>query len=410
MQRVTEQALDLVVPAEGVLVGLNDGARITYICGAGYLSGPVGTTTDLHSSIGGLCVRCAEVLRCDDTETDPRVDIEVCRRVGTRSTVCVPLIRGSEVFGVLAVGSPQPAAFGETDVLYLQGMAELLGVAAGIAADLARFGEMLTAPGVAVPTSAAADRFLMGVLNPEAARLVEARQRVQSVLDDPSLLTMEFQPILDLATDRLIAVEALSRFGPEPIRPPDAWFHEGHETGLGVELEMLAVRRALASFPDLPDDAVMTINAGPETTLSDELFEAVLTSGCADRVVVELTEHAEVLDYRSLMARLSELRHLGVRLAVDDTGSGFSSLSHILKLAPDFIKLDRELIMGIDVDPVRRSLASALVAFAAESGAEVLAEGIETRDELDVVRALGVRFGQGYFIGRPAPLRLTTAA
>ena len=104
------------------------------------------------------------------------------------------------------------------------------------------------------------------------------------------------------------------------------------------------------------------------------------------------------------------LRQKGTRISIDDTGSGYSSLAHILKLAPDLIKLDRDLVSGIDVDPVRRALAAALVSFAAETGTQVVAEGVETEDELVVLRQLGVRYAQGYYLGRPAGLDTLAAA
>jgi len=93
-----------------------------------------------------------------------------------------------------------------------------------------------------------------------------------------------------------------------------------------------------------------------------------------------------------------------VSLAIDDAGAGWSSLMHILRLAPDYIKLDRQLTHGIDIDPVRRSLASALASFADETGATIIAEGIETPSELTTLRRLGIRYGQGYQLARPAPL------
>ena len=93
-----------------------------------------------------------------------------------------------------------------------------------------------------------------------------------------------------------------------------------------------------------------------------------------------------------------------MQLSVDDAGAGFSGLSHILKLSPDFIKLDRELIKGVDTDPVRRALTASLVGFAAGTKAKIIAEGIETADELHAVRALGVDYVQGYYLGRPMPL------
>jgi EAL domain-containing protein (putative c-di-GMP-specific phosphodiesterase class I) len=95
---------------------------------------------------------------------------------------------------------------------------------------------------------------------------------------------------------------------------------------------------------------------------------------------------------------------LGVRLAIDDTGAGFASFAHILKLAPEIIKLDRELTSGIDHDPVRAALATALVSFASQLGTEIIAEGIETAAELEVLRNLGIRYGQGYFLFRPTSI------
>jgi EAL domain-containing protein (putative c-di-GMP-specific phosphodiesterase class I) len=139
-------------------------------------------------------------------------------------------------------------------------------------------------------------------------------------------------------------------------------------------------------------------------------FPDALLDAPARRVILELTEHTLVDDYPRLIASLRGLRRNGIRIAIDDTGSGYSSLAHILKLAPDFIKLDRELVSGIDVDPVRRALASTLVTFAAETGAQIIAEGVETEDELDVLRRLGVRFGQGYHLGHPSTLDVLVRA
>ena len=119
---------------------------------------------------------------------------------------------------------------------------------------------------------------------------------------------------------------------------------------------------------------------------------------------MELTEEAKVDDYSRLSRALDELHLIDVRLGIDDSGAGFSSFSHILRLAPDIIKLDRELTSGIDHDPVRAALGTALVSFAARIGAQIIAEGIETAGELDVLRGLGIRYGQGYFLCRPTSL------
>jgi EAL domain-containing protein (putative c-di-GMP-specific phosphodiesterase class I) len=117
--------------------------------------------------------------------------------------------------------------------------------------------------------------------------------------------------------------------------------------------------------------------------------------------VVELTEHQQVEDYFALARALDELRAHGVRVAIDDVGSGFSSFRHVTRVNPEILKLDRSLVCGIHNDPVRQSLAAAIVAFAADVGAVVVSEGIESEAELDCLRELAVGMGQGFFLGRP---------
>jgi EAL domain-containing protein (putative c-di-GMP-specific phosphodiesterase class I) len=243
----------------------------------------------------------------------------------------------------------------------------------------------------------------MGVLSPDSVTRIDVGRGIQQILDDPAALSMVFQPIIDLVRGQVAAVEALARFQPTPIRPPDVWFREAHHSGLGVELELLAIGRAFAEIPMLPDGVALSINAGPQTVMSPQ-FVAAFLDVPVRRIILELTEHAHVDDYPGLSTCLWELRQRGARLAIDDTGSGFSSLTHIVKLAPDFIKLDRDLVCGIDVDPVRRALATSLVAFAAETGAQIIAEGVEKEDELRVLRRLRVSYAQGFHLGRPAPL------
>jgi EAL domain-containing protein (putative c-di-GMP-specific phosphodiesterase class I) len=119
--------------------------------------------------------------------------------------------------------------------------------------------------------------------------------------------------------------------------------------------------------------------------------------------VIEVTEHVPVEDYDALNAHLEGLRARGTRLAIDDAGAGFASLRHILLLHPDVIKLDVSLTRGVEDDIARRALASAFISFAAEIGATIVAEGIETRTQFETLRRLGVRYGQGWYLARPAP-------
>jgi EAL domain-containing protein (putative c-di-GMP-specific phosphodiesterase class I) len=239
----------------------------------------------------------------------------------------------------------------------------------------------------------------------EQQRVAQGRQditdRIRAVLSDRSALRIAFQPIVDLRTLEHVGHEALARFTPEPPKPPNVWFAQAEEVGLRVELEVAAIRRALESIERLP--GYLSLNISPETIAHDS-FVDLLPSALIYRLVMEVTEHAQVEDYELLARSLRAFRQNGGRLAVDDAGAGFASLRHILRLNPDVIKLDLDLTRGMDHDHSRRALASALITFASEIGATVIAEGIETEQELDALRALGVPFGQGYFLGRPEPL------
>jgi EAL domain-containing protein (putative c-di-GMP-specific phosphodiesterase class I) len=120
--------------------------------------------------------------------------------------------------------------------------------------------------------------------------------------------------------------------------------------------------------------------------------------------VLELTEHAPIEEYDALQAALASLRSAGLKLAIDDAGSGYASFRHILRLRPDIIKLDQSLIRDIDLDQGRRALALGLITFANETGCTIVAEGVENERELAVLQSLGVAAAQGYLLGRPAPL------
>ena len=242
----------------------------------------------------------------------------------------------------------------------------------------------------------------------EASQREERRQRVGAVLDGDGL-SIVYQPIVDLASGRVVGAEALSRFSGTPPRPPDVWFADADEVGLGLELELAAIRLALQGIEQLPAGAYLSVNLSPATLLSRE-FLSLFDSQCMERVVLELTEHAGIEDYDRLCASLDKLRARGSRLAVDDAGAGFASLRHIVNLRPDIIKLDRALVRDVDSDPARRALASSLLTFGRDIGAVIVAEGIETAEELDTLLALDVQYGQGYHLGRPAALPLSTSA
>jgi EAL domain-containing protein (putative c-di-GMP-specific phosphodiesterase class I)/CheY-like chemotaxis protein len=233
-----------------------------------------------------------------------------------------------------------------------------------------------------------------------------AKARIRHAVEDEDAFAMVFQPIVALRGREVVGAEALARFAGPSKRTPDAWFAEAADVGLGVELELAAVRKALEASDQLPANVYLTVNVSPTTLAKTRLCKLVAET-CGERLVAEITEHALVQDYDRVSGALAKLRALGMRIAVDDAGAGFASLRHILNLSPELIKLDLTLIRDIDRDRSKQALAAGLISFAQKSGATVIAEGIERAPEVKTLVELGVGYGQGYFLGRPAPLPLS---
>ena len=225
--------------------------------------------------------------------------------------------------------------------------------------------------------------------------------RIRSILERDSV-DVEFQPVFDLLDCSIVSLEALARFWTEPMRSPSVWFAEANEVGLGAELELAAIRSAQQRIDEFPEGVALALNVSPATALDPRFCELLL--GVAGRIVIEITEHAQVDDYDALAAALAPLRQRGAQLAIDDVGAGFANLRHILRLAPDIVKLDLSLTQEISRDPARLALATSLVGFAGGVGARIVAEGISSDEDLTSLRALGVDYGQGFYLARPSAL------
>lgn len=241
-----------------------------------------------------------------------------------------------------------------------------------------------------------------GVLTPEHAVDEEVVRALGPVLD-AGLFHTVYQPAYTLADGRLVAVEALTRFDAEPQRAPDVWFAAADAVGRGTDLEIAAIEKALDGADELPAGVPLALNASP-ATLADPRLKALLVAHSDRRCAIEITEHAVVEDYQLLQEHLSDLRALGVRFAVDDTGAGFSSLRHIVQLEPDIIKIDISLAQGVGSSPLRRALAASLTEFAHAAGARLVIEGIEDPEDLIAWAGLGAEAVQGYLTGRPTRL------
>lgn len=408
-ERVVEQCLTLVPGADGASLEMRrDADTLEYVAASGTLASFVGLRLSVHKSLSGLTARTGEVQLCKDARNDPRVSPEAVAATGVISMLCVPLSQEPENAAVLKVSSRAPDAFTDEDTLALRQLADFLRITLSAAQQIASAtADVMRGVGDAaiLPVDADASlrraRFVANVMTPGLADRIDAANLIDEVLQDGAL-DVVLQPVFDLATAEIRGFEALARFPGSP-QPPDWWFSLAHGVGRGVELELLAARTALALMPRIPDPIRLSINTGPETAV-DPRFVELFDGMESHRITIELTEHTVVHDYPQLLAVLGRLRARGIALSVDDTGSGYSGLSHIRQLLPDVIKIDRDLTSGIDRDAVRQALATALVAFAERIGAIIIAEGIEHASEVEAIRELGVGFGQGYFLGRPAPI------
>jgi len=240
---------------------------------------------------------------------------------------------------------------------------------------------------------------LMGPLLSDRRRLADLRNQLDRVIEGHAF-TPVFQQIVRLRDGHPVGYEALTRFA-DGTRP-DLRFMEAHSAGMSVRLEMACLGDQLEAATWLPDGTWVSLNVSP--ALVSAVVPLISALERADRdVVLEITEHVEIGDYRSLVEALDLVRG-HARLAVDDAGAGYAGLRHILELKPEFVKLDISLVRNVDKDPARQAMVAGMAHFAANSACELIAEGIETPEELAELIRLGVPLGQGYLFGRPGPI------
>ncbi len=227
----------------------------------------------------------------------------------------------------------------------------------------------------------------------------QQRAEIDELLAQDEPITPVYQPLVDLNSGRTIGYEALSRFNSEIKRSPDAWFNQAQACGRGLQLEIAAIRAAL-SAPQRPPGTYLSLNFSPSAIASNKILN-VLPQDLSS-VVIEVTEHELAAEDGALEEGIERLRARGARIAVDDAGSGYAGLKQLMRVQPDVIKLDRSLVEGIHTDGAKIALVEFFVMFARRVGAGILTEGIETVDELRTLVNLGVNYGQGYLLGRPA--------
>jgi PAS domain S-box-containing protein len=219
-------------------------------------------------------------------------------------------------------------------------------------------------------------------------------------------LTIVFHPVVRLGDRSVVGYEALTRFADGT--PPDRRFAAADALGAGRELEGAALTAALRAAQRLPRASWVSVNLSPSRLTEPEILQ-LLRQRHGRTVVIEVTERMAIDDYGTVRDTLERLAGR-IEVAVDDAGAGFASLRHILELRPRYVKLDLQLVRGVDADPARQALIAGMVYFARQSDCLLVAEGIETEAERLTLRLLGVPFGQGFLFGQPAPAERWTDA
>jgi len=249
---------------------------------------------------------------------------------------------------------------------------------------------------------------IRGTANPTAGGLLE---EFRTVLE-PGGVRAVYQPVVDLRGGGIFAWEALAR-GPvgSTFENPAMLFGFAEENNLVFPLERACRAAALKGFGNPGAGRKLFLNVHPRT-LVDPQFNPGETVRLLDSlglephdVVLEITERHSTKDFSLFHRTLDHYRGEGYKVAVDDVGTGYSGLWSIAEIRPDFIKLDMSLVRGIDANPVKRALIETFLTFADKVGCKVVAEGIETSTELTSLVAMGVHYGQGYFLARPAAPR-----
>jgi len=381
-----------------VLIDASELAQVEHDYGSRAFEQVLSTVSGLVSELRGTTVRTADVLTLDERggnafllflsprrgedEGRPRIhDLEaICQRVGEQLNRRLTDLRSPYLRGRRRVTAGYAVVFHNPLIMAERVVARLVGEAW----ESVRIQRMQ------------AD--------------FQRRCRLQDVLLGHQIATV-FQPIVDLQKGGVLGFEALSRgpAGTQQQSPADL-FDTAAATDLVFELDRHCRRRALRTARELTGPLLLFLNVVPASmydrdfqgTSLIELLEGLGLS--PERIVLEVSEQYAIQNYTLFVEALQNFTQLGFSIAVDDIGAGYSGLEKIAHLNPRYLKFDMQLVRDIDQSHVKREMARALKTFADKMDARIIAEGIEREGEQRACVELGIDFGQGYLLGRPAPL------
>ena len=230
---------------------------------------------------------------------------------------------------------------------------------------------------------------------------VNWREAIEAACANLDAIQPVYLPVVELKARAVRGYELLARFSGGPTAPPGMWFESAAKLGLTAPLERRIMRAGFVTADKLPQGAFVSINVTAEALISSQIQQLFGQRERYDNIVLEVSE--QDTQQPGVGEALKPFRAGGGRLAIDDIGSGFCNLRDVLTLKPDMLKIDRAIVRGVNRDAVKSAIVEGLGRMAARLEIPLLAEGIETREELAELERLDVPLGQGYLFGEPSP-------
>jgi len=401
--RVAEQACAFMPNADGAAVTLLRGSDNAYVTVSahGLALDATGFVVAKDDSFQGQAAREKRPKLIHDALADSRLSPRVRavnKQWGTRSWAVIPLMYHGDAIGSLLYASTSVGAFTDADLDALMAVSDFVSALVGAQLQLSALLTQVMTDSDERGQRALTARFVASVMVPEAAQIEGLQEQLDSLLAQPDALRAVFQPIVRLDDGTTAAYEGLMRFPASADVTPMQWFSAARRLGRGIDLEYAALQAILRAAAPIPSDRPVAVNLSPSAVVEPAIHDALTSQDRA--LIVEITEHEPFP--ADLGVRLKPLRDRGVSVAVDDAGAGYANFTQLLRLRPDIIKIDGEVIAGIDEDPVARAMATALKSLASELGASTVAEAVETPSQLRTLLGLGIEYGQGFHLGRPA--------